>query len=346
PTHADGASPGATLHRSAMRRLVGDVRSPGEQTAGDSSSIRSTSSGSAGSGVAPFRSPSLSSPGAWHGRSLAEPGFLARAESLDVGSATSSRSRGLASSFGNRRTSAARRTSMLGAASLPRREADDGIADFIRMVDSRQPLRVARATRTDGGRLDAFHGALNEFTGLSRDVMGSVTLGRAVQSSATSSAAAGLRTERPMPNPLRTLGASAGGDNDRRLHVREAAAGRDALREPVLPSPVNIPGTRRGAQRRGWSQPAADAADVVGAGFLPRLATPQPHVLSGRSPEARQDVQTVHIQQTVSQSPPSRPNFPPLSFIVPRARVEQARSNEGRADADDDLMFQMDGSLH
>ncbi|KAJ1722800.1 autophagy protein 13 [Coemansia erecta] len=372
--HAGDA--GSVLHRSVMLRRFGDALSPGEHSgqarAFDGGSVRSVSSsgGSAGSpGVAPFRSPSLSeTPGGWRVRSsvaAAEPVPMPlpmRAESMDVGSAASSHSRGLASSFGNRRASVTRRrTSMLGgsggsgaaaaaapSSSLPRRatvagDDDGGISEFIRMVDSRQPLRAAAgslraARRKEGPHLDRFHGALLEFTGLSQDVMGSVVLGRAApgqqQQQAGVQSAAGFRTERP--------------------HVREAAAGRDAEREPQLPAPVSIPGGgRRGAGVRGRSQPAT-YGPLDASGFVPRLMTPQPHVAVVRSPP-----EAFSPPPVASPVSPVRPNFPPLSFIVPRARVEQAengggsrsrsrsrsRSGSGPA-ADDDLMFQMDGSLH
>ncbi|KAJ2777108.1 autophagy protein 13 [Coemansia interrupta] len=257
--HAGDA--GSVLHRSVMLRRFGDGMSPGEQgTRGfESGSVRSVSSGGStggSAGVAPFRSPSLSeSPGAWRARwsAVVEPVHV-RAESVDVGSsAASSRSRGLASSFGNRRAS------------------------------------------------------------------------------------------RPMPNPLRALSisSSSGSGGGGVQHVREAAAGRDHVREPQLPMPVNIPGGSPGRRLgvRGRSQPPAYGP--LEDAFVPRMTTPQPHAAMQMGTADPKDPLTPPLLR----STPPRPNFPPLSFIVPRARVEQAGGTRPAPD-DDDLMFQMDGSLH
>ncbi|KAJ1857541.1 autophagy protein 13 [Coemansia sp. RSA 1822] len=240
------------------------------------------------------------------------------------GTSGSSHSRRLSSSFGNRRASLRRMPAQHDVANISRRHtivedrvwsahrsnvhgsstednaygpsAEDNAQDideFIRMVDSKKPLRAysqrspqlplsagaASSARPATHSLQRYHGLLDEFDDMSRDMEDSVMLDKAPDiriGSLPEGEMAGSPFRRvPMPNPLRNssdrvasatsaaLPAASEGSvallqqafdglsiepipsiepvlSPRHPHVRNAAPGLDMERERPLPRPVSI----------------------------------------------------------------------------------------------------------
>ncbi|KAJ2547392.1 autophagy protein 13, partial [Coemansia sp. RSA 1933] len=249
----------------------------------------------------------------------------------------SGHSRGLSSSFGNRRTNSLRnrQMSLLGTSAIDHQAADSpgamrrrtvvgglgwadadarDIDDFIRMVESKQPLKLVRkdqhhnasdpplsagpvlsspydaiAAASGEDTLRLFHGIYNDFSGMSRDMESSVAMGTSDDHDKRRSRDAppsyALRHEPLTATPEEDAAA------ERSLLPQVAAASSSSsFRRPAMPNPLMA------AERTSLSRPVS----IVAAGD----AIPAPIPARSTEAEATQEARQQSATNIAEQPPP------------------------------------------